>query len=209
MNLLSNFVFIAIIALTGCATQNVTSSYSLDASNKNGIAIASITYQGLDSGYGVLYRELSGKTSGLFEAGHGVKLIPLPNKSDFGTIAKGKLVVAELSPGEYEIFNWRISSGYASVSPKNKFSIHFTIEPGKAVYIGNFNFIQTRSMGLTVTGGELTFKGEQDRDLTTLKSMYPNFANTPISYATPADVSISKLGGTDNVRFDIPMVIGK
>jgi hypothetical protein len=198
---------VLVVTLTGCATNNVPSDYLLGAANKGGVAIASITYQGAYSGYIVYYRELSGNASGRFEAGQGMMPIPVPEKSDFGALAKGKLVVAELPPGEYEIAGWRVSSGYASVSPASSFSIRFRIDPGKAVYIGNFNFVQTARMGLAVTGAEVNFKGEQDRDLSVLKLRYPNFSSAPIAFATPSDVSINKLGGSDSVRFDIPIFV--
>jgi hypothetical protein len=207
MSFLARLLVVLVVALAGCATTNVPSDYSLGTASKSGVAIASITYEGAYSGYNVYYRQLSGIASGRFQAGHGMMLIPIPDKSDFGTVANGKLVVAELPPGDYEISSWRVSSGYAAVSPSSSFSIRFHIDPGKAVYVGNFNFVQTARRGLTVTGAEVAFKGEPDRDLAVLKSKYPNFADTPIAFATPSDVSIQKLGGTDNLRFDIPIFI--
>ncbi|GAB3254432.1 hypothetical protein GCM10027296_22620 [Chitinimonas naiadis] len=205
MKRLIKTLLLSAVLLSGCATRNVSSSYTLDPNGSKGIIVASVTYQGAYSGYGVFYRNMnaSGGRPALLEAGQGMMLIPIPEKSDFGSAAKGKLIVAELMPGDYEVFDWRVSSGPATVTPRNKFSVRFKVEPGKAVYLGNFDFLQTARLGLTVTGAELSLRGEMERDLAVLRDKYPTLSDIQFSAAASSGALISRLGGVDGVHFDI------
>lgn len=193
--------------LTGCATPNVPATYSPDTKSNKGIVVASITYKGVYSSYRIFYREVNGKTEGLLEFGAGLSPIPIRAKSDFGKAATGKLIVAELPAGEYEVYNWAVFNGNVRVTAANQFSIRFKVEPGKAVYLGNFAFQTTRSFGLSISGADLSLKGEQERDLAVLKEKFPNMANTPVVFSMPTDTSLEHIGDGDQQSIFIPIFI--
>ena len=197
--------------IQGCATPNIDRGYVLNSTAESGVVSGSITYQGGYSGYRVYYRSLKQDgESGFFQWGKSNVLIPYFPKGDFESLGiKGALFAAELSAGDYEIYQWSVGSGPAIVKPIEDFSIRFTVEPAKAVYLGNFNFVQTDSMGLTITGAEVSYADMSIRDLSVLQQKYPNFSKVPVKYAVPPSTNINRLGGNTKTKFYlmIPVVV--
>lgn len=193
--------------LSACATPtaSVSKSYSLESNSKNGVLVGSVKYRGPLSGYQVYYRGLDNNKSGYFEAGKGIMLVPIPPRSDFSNI-KGKLQVAELPPGEYEISRWSVTSGYAHLSQTQPFSIRFKIEPGKATYIGSFVFSVTDTMGLTVTGVRVDFQEMYSDDIAVLNIKYPNLNKTEVFMGLESNLVKKDVGGVSAARFDMPPV---
>lgn len=75
-------------------------------------------------------------------------IIPYFPKGDYGEIGlRGDLFVIELPEGEYEVYSWEVGSGVANVRPTQPVSVKYKVERGKAIYAGNYNFVQTDSMG--------------------------------------------------------------
>lgn len=120
-------VGVAILALAGCATFNVDKDYAFAGKTGTGLVVLSLTHS--TPAATIDYRSLGGNKTGAFMTGN------VQDKMDWDR-PKGRLVVAELPVGQYEIHQWR--SGHANVTYTSKpFSIPFTVTQGKAVYIGN------------------------------------------------------------------------
>ena len=198
---------ILISMLWGCATPtaSVGKSYTLDSNSSNGLLVGSVKYSGLLSGYKVYFHGLDNDTSGYFEAGKGIMLIPVPPKSDFRGV-NGKLQVTELPSGNYEISRWGVTSGYAHVSQTQPFSIKFKIEPGKATYIGSFIFSVTKTMGLTVTGVKVDFQEKYSEDVAVLRQKYPNLKLTDIYMGLESNLLKNDIGGESSTYWDMPPV---
>lgn len=168
-----------LIILSGCSTvtsrPNINAEYIVSKGNGSGLMLASVSYLRNFSGYSVFYREVGGETPYKMQIGSGSTLLP-PSmmKWDINTgIEKGKVFAIELPAGEYEFFNWFVSSGYISFGAKRPFSVTFNIVPGKATYIGNIVFKPVQKLGLTVTGVEVENENKLDRDLPIINSKFP------------------------------------
>jgi hypothetical protein len=61
-----------------------------------------------------------------------------PKGMDYSGHESGFVITKKLPPGQYEIYNYEIRGTPMTWSSKTPFSIPFTIESGKATYIGNF-----------------------------------------------------------------------
>lgn len=175
--------YLVIISLlvfqVGCATQSVSSDYSLNAESNKGLFMSSVKYQGLLSGYNIYFRGVDNKLSGRLEVGKGTALIPIHPQSDFNSY-RGKLQLVELPAGSYEIYTWHVASGMVSIDPAENFSIPFTIEKGEITYIGSFVFKVTDSLGLTVTNVDVTHENHYKEDLTVAKEKYPGIGDSEV-----------------------------
>lgn len=197
-----------VVLLAACATPNVEQDFRLNPASNEGVVAGSVTYSGRYSGYSVRYRHLPSGTSGKFETGQGVALIPYVPKGDFNDATlRGNVFAAALPAGDYEIFRWSVGSGAANVGPTVPFSIRFRVEPGKMVYLGNFHFTQTSSMGLTVTGATVTYRESIDRDLPIMKAKFPAFADVPIGYSIPRGTSQENVGGQFTTTITVPVFV--
>ena len=164
------------VATAACSNNTIKKDFSFDNETAKGVLLGSITYDGYYSEYGVYYRNLSGDHSNYVSIGESVSLIPinafLPAEiEDSGR--KGEVFGVDLEPGVYEFHSWKVSSAGISTHPKKMFSLKFEVKPGIATYIGNFNFNQTSSKGLTVTGASVEFS-KADRDLKVIQEKYKN-----------------------------------
>lgn len=155
--------------LTGCATFNVPSDYSLAHNSNQGLVVMSLTHS--VASVIVDYRPVAaGKPgAGSFMTGN------MQDPLDW-THPNGRLVVAELPPGQYELYQWRAEGMNVTYTSK-LFSIPFTIEAGKATYIGNL-FI---NMDETTAKYTLSVTDTSARDLPLLIRHYPNIKQTDVS----------------------------
>src|SRR5262250_3295448 len=92
----SAFALVAALVLASCATPNVEKSYMLSSSGATGLAVGSITSAGILADYRIYYRKIGGGGDGFFQL-----------KSDDPSL-NGALIVADLPPGDYEIYRWLI-----------------------------------------------------------------------------------------------------
>jgi len=196
-----------LVILQGCTTTmpSVPSTYTLSPNSENGLVVSAVKYRGLLSGYHVYFRGKGNDKISSFEAGAGSMLIPIPPKSDF-QYAKGKLTVAELPAGEYEIFGWSVQSGYANLEQTQPFSIQFRIEAGKATYIGAFVFNVTNTMGLTVTGVRVDFTDMFGEDIQVLKNLYQNLVDTEIYMGLESGLVKNDIGGQSSLYWNMPPI---
>lgn len=196
------------LLLSACATQSVDNSYVPSEHSGRGIAIVSVTYSGRYSGYSVIYSSLDKSTTGRFQVGEAMALIPYIPKMDFETdAATGNVVAVELPAGSYEINDWHVGSGYFHLRPARPFSIRFDVAPGKAVYLGNFHFEQTGSMGLSVTGVKLAHRDETKRDIPAIARKLPNVARAPLSASVAEGKQVDNLGGGFDREIHGPAVL--
>lgn len=136
-----------VFILSGCATQNVGSDFTLKTDGDKGLVIGSITRsvasrgtQGLGaySRYAMLqYRNLATGEGGKVSSGNSALGILVP--SDFPGIY-GDFFALELPAGNYEFYRWYLEWSTVQISSKKDFSAPFTVGAGKVVYIGDLNF---------------------------------------------------------------------
>jgi hypothetical protein len=170
---MKKLILIALVFLSGCATQNVQKDYVLDNSSNTGLVIGSISkINHLIWPPSYNFSNLNGQHKGIlkFEQDFFNKLI-----SDFPN-AHAKLFVFELPAGEYKISRWAISQGYIGLESNDGFDIRFNVNKSQITYIGDLE-MTTTSGGLFGEGiGGMTFKviDNSNRDIKLAKDRYLN-----------------------------------
>jgi hypothetical protein len=202
-------IFLLCAMMAACATPSIEPDFKPTSEAGGGVVVGSITYEGSFSGYSVGYRRVGTNSQlGRIQAGAGMLFVPYIPRGDADALGtRGELFAIELPEGDYEVHRWFISSGPASVASTSPFSIRFKVERGRVVYIGNFHFRQTSRMGLTVTGGELSYLERAERDLPLIKRKYPNLDGTPIDLAVERGASHRGVGGPHTTTFERPAII--
>lgn len=154
--------------LAGCANFNVPSDYSLAHKNDKGLIVMSLAHS--LSSVIVDYRPVeNGKQGdGAFMTGN------MQDPMDWDH-PKGRLVVAELPAGKYELYQWR-SEGINVTYTSKIFSIPFTVVGGKATYIGNLFVNIDESTSIY----KLEVADKSERDLPLLIRKYPNIKGSDI-----------------------------
>lgn len=203
-----NFLLITLF-LTGCAaTKKIKSNYSLSPQTGKGVLISSISVKGSYSGYAVYFQGVDNDHKGYIEFGSGSALLPIFPKGDFSYLnRKGEVFAVELPAGKYKVWSWRVASGYASINPISPMSVEFELIAGKATYIGNFDFIQTDSFGLTVTGVKVNYSDQFKIDTEIIIKKYPNIDFSQIDKGIIDNAKYLGIGGDSNTNWDIPILI--
>lgn len=179
---LTMFLFLA-----GCAESNVRPSYSLvqAQSQGHGLLVGSLSVGKYDSAYPADINYFI-QPVGTPEGPH--LYIPHLNvisgcdtlnvgDSDFKDVC-ARLFVVDLPAGDYDITGWNIDNGLKTyITPRQWVPARFTIQAGKATYIGNIH------MGIAVgqnvftihiiAGGWAFLHDERARDIPVLKQRYP------------------------------------
>lgn len=155
-------------------------------------ALAKKSYKGADAGYLVysvssldqpmqfrfLYRRIPAearpKWTGSLKCSCQGPLIGLyPFKMDFKGHESGNVDVETLPPGQYEAYSFEVTTGSLAYggtwTPKQEFSIPFTIQPGQTTYIGNFARSTDSTMGL----GYFIISDKLDRDMAIARTKAP------------------------------------
>jgi hypothetical protein len=162
--------------LAGCGsigTANVDPSYQPGA---NGLLVASLTRSGYDPGTLWIQVVSAG------EVAQTVASIPVNDPSyglDWGASdpggvgTVGRVAVVELNPGEYELRRWVVNTpnrqAFTSVRP---LGYRFTIEAGKATYVGNLHLDLQRSASEHRIPFAARLEDQRDRDLAILHRKY-------------------------------------
>lgn len=195
---------LVVVMLSACSnTSRLPKNYTLNETNNIGLLVASISYSGNYSEYSVFIRNLTTLSMYQLSYGESLKLLPIVPKGDFSDIGRqGGLYTEELPAGEYEVYSWAIYSGVATVKPQNQFSYKFKVAPGKITYLGNFYFIQTQSMGLTVTGAEVKYTNKKEVDFNVLAKKYPKIDRSKLAFSIHEDTVINKLGNESSYDID-------
>jgi hypothetical protein len=157
---------LAALVPLGCATSTATQNIGPDhiLATGTGLAIGSITdespYANLPA---LLYRKAGSGGESYFQA------------------ARGSIIAAELPAGDYEVFSWRVTIEDGWVVAAKPFRVGFRVEPGKAIYFGNYDFhLETRALSHVAShAGNLTWAGDvactdqSERDLRMFQARYP------------------------------------
>lgn len=180
----------AAACLAGCAasgTPNVEGDYSPIAGK--GLFVASVAA----SGYlpGELWMQIvpSGDTSTtaasilVNQEAHGDGAFP-QNAALSGYA--GRLAVVELAPGYYEVRRWVMNErNTATYVSRHPFGYRFTIESGKATYVGSIHLDIQKSAGRSLPY-RITLNDRSARDLERLRASYPRLPAEAVVVA-PAD----------------------
>lgn len=197
MSKLKIVVFSILFVLSGCASvSNVPTDYALSQDSETGILLASVSYHGSYSGYSIKFRKIGSSKWDKLEVGSGTAFLP-PGMLDWDIEARGlrgNVFAIELPAGEYEFGSWFVSSGVASISPVNPFSIRFNIYPGNATYAGNFHFVRESGFGATVTGVNVHYEDKYDRDIPIIEKKYKNIDIALVKNNAVLSEPVSKLG---------------
>ncbi|MBM3341481.1 MAG: hypothetical protein FJY56_05145 [Betaproteobacteria bacterium] len=202
-------VVLLIAALGGCATYEVASDYRITAQTQEGVVIGSITFDWRYSNYRIHIRQLSGEKERIVSMYTGLPLMfPMTFQGDFDSAPKGTVFAMALPPGDYEVFRWSLISGdVASAVSTAPFSIRFKMERGKAVYLENFHFLATSTIGLTVRGARMVYRDRLGRDIPVFKQKYLNMASIDIAYVAQAGIDEPFLGGPSEGKTHIPIFV--
>ena len=159
----SFYIFLVFLSLTGCAKINVQTDYQLQQDKQVGLLVMSVTHN--TRAVTLHYENMDNHADDV------IMTSTIHDKIDF-TQPKGRLVVSELPVGKYHIYQWQTDvDGFHYTSPL--LSIPFTIEQGKAVYIGGMNINAKVIYPFMKVEYEHVIKDKSERDLALLKKKYP------------------------------------
>ena len=198
-------LLITVPLLWGCSTPNVSENYIFDDTGSEGLAVVSLSYEGLKSQEAPIWRYRRVDQAGKAYIATKWAWTEL----DLYT-PPGKLAYFALPSGEYEFYEgsfsgvsggggstWTLTSagvptnsnpyyagfnqptytGYKAVP----LAVKFSIKPGKATYIGNFHFVwNAKDQKATVT-----LRDESKRDLELLQKRLPQLDPTAIENVAP------------------------
>lgn len=200
-------LFAVLFVLVGCST-NVAPDFRMSAASTTGLAIGSITYTGALGLRRIGVRNIATGEMYRFEVGQSQTLNPFAKPdfdADLGQV--GGTVAVELPAGRYAISYWSIRQGPNEVSSTSPIDIGFVVEPGKAVYLGNFHFIQTSRSGLGTGSAEVTYQDMGERDIKALRHRYALLETTPLVTTIEPGFKLEKLGGRSAKKTDVVMPI--
>ena len=199
-------VAIATFVLTACATTNVPRDYALNEAAGTGLAVASLSFEGLAEGENPVwsYQRIDGTKKGEIITGY--RREPLDWQSP-----RGRLAYIALAPGRYEFTGtglarrrapaipyWSVGrNGIATANNPNytgpsvpqyrshdagAFVVSFDIAAGQATYLGNLHFLWDEA----TQKGEVIVRNEAQRDLTLLHERLPRIRPEQIRGAVTA-----------------------
>lgn len=162
-----SLVTVLVLLLCGCASVSaIRTDYAGADAGKVILGIGAATGTSY-SNYGLAFRKRTNTPSASNEkpaVGHFIysqgSIFPSKGISYKSTSETGEVLTQSLPPGEYEIFNFSISSngnqGQIIFKPKSDFSIPFTVKSGETIYLGNYqaNRLTGKNFfGLNVSAG--------------------------------------------------------
>jgi len=179
---------LACFITVGCGISNsIPQAYKFTGQEQKGVLMGSVSYSGMLSSYAVNYRNTVTGKGGSVNAGSST-IFYKPNKSKKLPYATGKVFALGLAPGRYIFDGWNICSSMC-FGEQDVFSIEVQVEEGKAIYLGNFHFKQTKKTALVVTGADVYFQNRFDKDVKVLNRAYPNIR--VVNSESESDISFS------------------
>ncbi len=179
---------LALFILAGCAAKNVDQSINTSQLTETGLVYASLSTSDeylygpiatfrLKQGGIIKSREEDNPLLGTLK--------PSELQDDYG-----RLVVLELPAGKNSLNHWVVTHGTTQYFSKEDVpEMVFTVEPGKAVYLGNLH-IHT-SLGKNFIGHQIIvdllpeIRDRSQRDLEMFRARYPNVAEADIIAKQP------------------------
>jgi hypothetical protein len=188
------FFTVLVLFLQGCAnsTVDIKPEKQISMATK-GIVYGLLTQGGGDDGW--LHLRKKGGSEGIRLEATGTGLIPSRDINERDR--KGKLFVVELDPGIYEITSWTFSMRQGSYiptffMPENLEPIEFTVEAGKATYLGSFHIHTVKlktKIGFFTPLPNVTatcdIEDQFKRDTALLHSKYPKLHHIKAKQAVP------------------------
>ena len=196
---------IAVLFLAACTSFNVGNNYTLDGKTQEGLAVVSLSYEGIGSGISAKceYRDTANA-----EATGYIMADTRREPADWHS-PTGRLAYFSLTPGRYEFFRCgfaRQTGGggqYWSVGPNGvptnnnpaysaltvpvyagfdgePFSARFEILPGRATYVGNLHFVWNEVQ----QRGRVIVTDRSDRDLALVLQRLPKLRPEQIKKVT-------------------------
>ena len=157
---------VALLLLSSCASFNAPLDYRLDSKSNRGLVVFSFTTKGILDNFFLQYQKDDLKEKG------DITLWTNKNPLDWSSTFKGRLIVLDLSEGNYEIF--RLIAPLDVASHEN-FSIPFEVIPGKVTYLGNVHVKVPNRVNYNYT-----VKDESERDLALLFSRYTQLSRNDL-----------------------------
>ncbi|MDR7270297.1 hypothetical protein J2X20_002955 [Pelomonas saccharophila] len=200
-----------LLGLAGCATPNIDAKHDVRGATTTGVVSGSITYAGP---YGLYrLRFVSQETGEKYpvEHGSGQTLNPvLAFKGEDphpGLKKRGSPFAVALPAGNYELKGWELHCGNAHLASSAATGVVFKVEPGQAIYLGNFNFVETARFVRMPTAAALSLSEQSARDLPVIRTAFPALAEVPITQTLNPAARLENLGGQSASRIDIPIFI--
>jgi hypothetical protein len=197
--------------LAACAAPNIADSFRLQEDSGAGVAVGTITYSGGYGSYRVLLESVSTKKSYTIEHGSGQTLNPVlafrGEEPHPRLQATGSPFAVELPAGAYVLKSWRFSQGAANIWSTGATNLQFDVPAGKAVYIGNFHFIETSRFARMTTGISVTLSDQSDRDLPAVRDGFRALGQTELALSLAPGTKIENLGGGTAGRVTMPTFV--
>jgi len=184
---------VLLLVVSGCATTTKYPKMFDYKNSQNGIMYGTVTYEGEYAGYRVYYKGEGETNKGWVQTGEKISwTFPESFLHRYGI--EGDVFAVELAPGKYTFYWWWVGSGLPEIGATSKFDIQIEVLPQTLSYVGNFNFVQTMSQGLTVTGADVNYSDFFDRDTKYLLQKYSNFEGIAISKQIQDGYLVKNLG---------------
>jgi hypothetical protein len=180
-----------LVFLASCA--NVASDFKFDPNKTNGLVVGSISFESSLGRYFLIAQSTT--TAQTVQFAFGCTLFPcIVESSDDPKFSKGETpkqrgggFAIEVPEGTYRIVSWRVARGYIVSRSANPINIEFTVERGKASYIGNLHFDEDWE--------DVSLRDKSSRDLPLLREQYPILRSTELAFTMAPERTVGHLGG--------------
>lgn len=189
-----------VVTLSACAAPDTGTA---EAGAPTGMIIGSITHESSVGVYGLGVAGKPGQRVRSPSVGFGM-WTPFNNEMDEDLKEKGGTFAQDLPAGEYRIVGWfvnRSSTFYRSATP---FEIPFSVQPGKATYLGNLHFDSHWE--------NVTLRDRAARDLPVLTKRVAKLASAEVTQAIAPGANLEKLGNgykSQNQMVYVPMPVAR
>ncbi len=123
-----SILFGSLAVLAGCVTLDAKPTHDFLGSADKGLLAVSARHTNV-RWVDLFYRNIKTRAGGFLRTYS--KTIPMDWENP-----TGRLIVAELPVGAYEIYRWESTDGLVFFNSADSFSIRFEVVPGRATYIG-------------------------------------------------------------------------
>jgi len=179
------------VVLSGCATSNISSDFSLNSAQGKGIVFGSLTVDkinGADNAVALFHIESETGESHYFKSR--TEIIPdvILVDSEF-TDVNGRIFSVALNDGKYKLRYWQLKHGTVFIRPAEEVEpLEFEVKGGKVSYLGNWhmNIAVGPYLFLKAVGSaHPEIRNQYQRDLTAFIEEYPQFKAVPVDDAVP------------------------
>jgi hypothetical protein len=186
----ASIIIAAAAVLSSCA--NVSSDFAFKRDGTTGLVVGSVSYE---TGLGKYFLVVQNvETLAFTEFGFGCPIFPCLEPADDEAYSRGELpkqrgggYAIEVPEGRYRIVGWHVRQGYMSSRSKRPVDIPFTVERGKASYMGNLHFDPDWEA--------VQLRDKASRDLPILQTRYAAMKVAEFAYMIAPGVDIVGFGG--------------